>query len=191
MDTGAPGMTNIRLPGVIALGGVVVLGVTIITSVSPLIADASQRVPAVGDETSSTDKALARFNTEHARHEASAIGRSMFFIPNAPPPPPPPPPPPAPPHTTPPPPPPPSRYGGPKVIGMLGDSVWFEGGRIAGLDEEVDGVRVISLSPPWSARLEWKGVEFDVPLFDRTTGRFLEQEQSGDSDRALNGDDEE
>lgn len=73
---------------------------------------------------------------------------------------------------------------------MLGNGVWFESGEIAGVGEEVDGVRVISLSPPWSARLEWKGVEFDVPLFDRTTGQFLEKTEP-ESDDPENRDEQE
>lgn len=174
MELGA--LSKVGLPGVIALGGMTVLGVTFVTSVAPLARDAFTGVPGVGDEASSTDKALARFQQEHAEREVGAIGRSMFFIPFAPPPPPPPPPPPREPSPPPPPPPPPSRYGGPKVVAMLGDAVWFESGEIVATGDEADGVRVIAVSPPWSARLEWKGVEFDVPLFNRNTSRFLEPE---------------
>lgn len=190
MDLSGGGIPKIGLTSVIALGGVVVLGVTLVTSVTPLMVDAATRVPTVGDEASSTESALARFNSEHSRHEASAVGRSMFYIPFAPPPPPPPPPPPAPPRSSPPPPPPPSRYDGPPIVAMLGNGVWFESGEIAGVGEEVDGVLVISLSPPWSARLEWKGVEFDVPLFDRTTGQFLEKTEP-ESDDPENRDEQE
>jgi hypothetical protein len=93
-------------------------------------------------------------------------GRSLFFIPSAPPPPPPPPaavvddrPPP--------PPPPPARYGGPSIIAMLNDTVWFENGKKLGVGTAEDGLKVVSLNAPWSAVLEWKGVEFTVDLFKK------------------------
>ncbi len=102
------------------------------------------------------------------------MGRSMYFLPPKPPPErkPPPPAPPAPPKKDPGPPPPPSRYGGPKIIAMMGDTVWFEGARVS-VGEEHDGAKVISTAPPWSAKIEWKEVEFDVELFARTTPDFL------------------
>lgn len=188
MEIGA--VSRIGLPGVLALGGLTVLGVSIVSSVGPVIGDAFVGVPEVGDETSSTDKALARFASEHETHEASAIGRSMFFIPMAPPPPPPPPPPPRESPPPPPPPPPPSRYGGPKIIAMLEQSVWFDNGQIVAIGDEAGGVRVIDLNPPWSARLEWSGVEFDVPLFNRNTDRFLEKSETPNNTND-NGDEQE
>ncbi|MCA9282471.1 MAG: hypothetical protein H6812_05665 [Phycisphaeraceae bacterium] len=188
MELGAA--SRLGLPGVIALGGMTVLGVSFVSSVLPVIGDALTGVPAVGDETSSTDKALARFADEHKTREASAIGRSMFFIPFAPPPPPPPPPPPRDAPPPPPPPPPPSRYGGAKIIGILGETVWFDTGEIVAIGDESDGVRVLAVSPPWSARLEWKGVEFDVPLFVRNTDRFLEKDRVEETTND-NGDDSE
>jgi hypothetical protein len=98
-------------------------------------------------------------------HASRIDGRSLFFIP-------PPPRRPEPEIVRAPdgPPPPPSRYGGPPLIAMVNDSAWFsDGTRLRLGDQPPPGsqVRLIALSPPWSARIEWKGVEFDVSLFDR------------------------
>ena len=38
---------------------------------------------------------------------------------------------------------------------------------------------MVSTSAPWSARVEWKEVEFDVELFKRTTERYLDPLESG------------
>lgn len=101
-------------------------------------------------------------------------GRSMFVLPPKPPPEPKPKPASTPSvKRDPGPPPPPSSYGGPKIIAMMGNTVWFEGGDRVSIDGEHDGVTVIGTSPPWTARLKWKGVEFDVKLFERTTPKFL------------------
>ena len=40
----------------------------------------------------------------------------------------------------------------------------------------------IDLDAPWSARVRWKGVEFSVPLFDRTTARFLLEEPATETE---------
>jgi hypothetical protein len=96
-------------------------------------------------------------------------GRPLFFIPSEPTKPPPPPPARAE-EGPPPPPPPPSKYGGPAIMGMYGGSVWFENGTwVKPGETSAAGVKVVRLDAPWSARLEWKGVEFDVPLFERDT----------------------
>lgn len=101
-----------------------------------------------------------------ATAQARIDGRSLFFIPSAPPPPPPPPRAESDePSAPPPPPPPPSRYGGPGVIALINDTVWFEGGQRLAPGESGGGVRVIAVDAPWSARVHWEGVEFDVALF--------------------------
>ncbi|MGP1347842.1 MAG: hypothetical protein ACTS3F_14390 [Phycisphaerales bacterium] len=122
-----------------------------------------------------------RYEQRVATNRDRLTGRSPFFTPPAPPPPPPPPPPPRPvveeddeDDAPPPPPPPPSRYSGPAIIAMMGDVVWFENDRRLRIGEEASGVTVVSTRPPWSAKLRWNGVEFDVPLFERTTAEFLE-----------------
>jgi hypothetical protein len=92
-------------------------------------------------------------------------GRSLFFVPSAPPPPRPPPVAVA--DSQPKPPAPPSTYGGPSIIGMLNDSVWFSDGSKLKTGEASDTVKVVRLDSPWGAVLEWKGVEFTVGLFER------------------------
>ncbi len=64
----------------------------------------------------------------------------------------------------------PSSYGGPGIIAMINDRVWFDDGKIVAAGAERDGdLRVVSLDAPWSAKLEWKGVEFSVPFFAHDT----------------------
>lgn len=117
------------------------------------------------------DGARAESFREAVRHDLAQInGRSMFYLP----------PPPAPPARVveehePEAPPPPAKYGGPGIIAMINGTVWLDNGTKLRLDEASSGgLRVISLSAPWGARIEWSGKEWDVPLFDRTTERFLE-----------------
>jgi len=74
----------------------------------------------------------------------------------------------------------PRRYGGPDVMGVVNGAVVFKGGDVVRLGDERDGVRVVDVDgSPWSVRLEWRGVEFDVPLFERTTDSFIVQ-RTGD-----------
>lgn len=94
---------------------------------------------------------------------AQVKGRSLFYVP------------PAPqasaaaePVDTDKPPPPPSTYGGPSVVAMLSDVVWFSNGRKLKVGEKHDDLEVVALAPPWSSRLKWKGVEFDVGFFERS-----------------------
>lgn len=63
--------------------------------------------------------------------------------------------------------PPPSSYGGPSIVAMLSDLVWFSGGRRLKVGEKSDDIEVIALHPPWEAKLKWKDVEFTVGLFER------------------------
>jgi hypothetical protein len=93
-------------------------------------------------------------------------GRSLFFVPSPPPPPRPPDPSPVI-ERDPGPPPPPSRYGGPSIIAMMNDTVWFEDGNRLRAGESNGTVRLVRMDPPWGARVEWRGVEFDVGLFER------------------------
>jgi hypothetical protein len=50
---------------------------------------------------------------------------------------------------------------------MVNGAVMFADGQRVRIGESGRNVRVVSASPPWSARLEWDGVEFDVELFQR------------------------
>ncbi len=67
------------------------------------------------------------------------------------------------------PPPPPATYGGPRIVAMFADEVWFADGRRLRAGGEEDGsLRVISLESPWSAKVEWRGVPFTVNFFPRS-----------------------
>ncbi|MEQ8843992.1 MAG: hypothetical protein RIB58_03980 [Phycisphaerales bacterium] len=114
-----------------------------------------------------------------AGYRAQLDGRSPFFVPGAPPPPPPPAPPPAPPAPPPPPPappPPPSSYGGPKVVAVVNDRVLFDNKDWLGIGEESGELEVLGASAPWSIRVRWKDVEFDVPLLERDRVVFPPEE---------------
>lgn len=66
------------------------------------------------------------------------------------------------------PPPPPSVYGGPSLIAMINNEVWFTDGKRLKLgDPAKDDLAVVRMNPPWDATIAWKGVEFKVPLFTR------------------------
>ena len=125
------------------------------------------------------ERRLDQFVTMQAGMADRAVGRSIFWEPAAPPPPPP-----ArverasEPREEPP----PAVYGGPELVAILGDVAWFEGDAVlmAGdepEDSEDASLRVLRTDAPWGARVVWRGVEFDITLFERTTDDFL----SGDA----------
>lgn len=135
--------------------------VVLVTRAVPLLSDLlrpSADIAAVDV----TTPLLAQHEETHSLYEKRFEGRSLFF---APPdwkrklPPAPPPPPPAPP---PPPPPPPVDYTGPKVVGMLGNTVYFEGGRSGEVGKETEGVTVLEVVSPWELKVKHKGKEYAV-----------------------------
>ena len=69
---------------------------------------------------------------------------------------------------------------------MIDGHVWFDDGRVLEVGGEASqGLRVVDWSPPWTARVEWEEVEFDVELFKRTTERYLDPvDQSEEADDA-------
>lgn len=68
----------------------------------------------------------------------------------------------------------PTRYTGPDPIAVINDTVWFSDSTSVPLGKERGGIRVVSLNrAPWSVRLKWRNVEFDVPIFENTTPSFL------------------
>ena len=71
----------------------------------------------------------------------------------------------------------PTSYGGPKVVAMVFDAVWFDDGKKLNVGESADGgdLKVIKVTPPWDAVLEWKGVEFTVNFFERDKVVFKEE----------------
>lgn len=73
---------------------------------------------------------------------------------------------------------PPARYTGPSIMAFVGDTVWFQGDLRVSAGEEDAGVRVISVDAPWSARLGFRGGEYDVTLFENETSGFLQAESA-------------
>src|SRR6185295_4773141 len=61
-----------------------------------------------------------------------------------------------------------TSYGGPRVIGMVNDFVWFDDGtrRKIGAEKE-DDLAVKAFITPWEALVEWKGVPFTIGFFSR------------------------
>lgn len=111
------------------------------------------------------EKQLAeRFSAGFDRSLAQINGRSMFFDPVAP-------------RREPVrvasdeterPPPTPTKYGGPALVGFAHGAAWFAGDkRLREGDESDPKFKLKKISPPWSATVEWEGVEFTVNLFDR------------------------
>jgi hypothetical protein len=62
----------------------------------------------------------------------------------------------------------PTTYGGPSIVAMVNDTVWFRDGKrlVAGAEASGD-LSVVRVNGPWDALVMWKGVEFTVPLFGR------------------------
>lgn len=155
-----------------ALASMALAAGVVLTSLPGLISAAFAPAPPEADGVPADAARLERFRESFAGDAARIAGRSMFFAPPAPAPPPPPPDETAEPAEAPP----PERYAGPAIIAMINGRVWFDNGTRLSLDDaESAGLRVISLNAPWSARILWSGSEWDVPLFDRTTERFLEK----------------
>ncbi len=164
-----------------------------VRSAIPMASDFFATVDTSGavEESADAAKNMELFEQASLKDAERFIGRSVFFVPPAPVPPPPPPPPPREPvERTPPPdpgpPPAPSVYGGPKIAFVWNDQVTFENDMTLTVGGEgQSGVEVLSTNLPWSVKLRWREVEFDVQLFERTTQNFLvqpedDEDQTGD-----------
>jgi|GEM_PF-2793942 len=150
-----------RLALALAVLAVLVLTVSLGGLLSVLL------TPSVGVASSAAmdEKQLAeKFATGFERSLAQVNGRSMFFDPGAP-------------RREPvkiasdesdKPAAAPTRYGGPALIGFANGAAWFADGKKLGEGEGGDSkFKVKKVSAPWSATVEWEGVEFVVSLFDR------------------------
>lgn len=158
--TGMPPLAYAAI-GVGAIGAIIVVqsSQTLITA-----AGLPSEAPSLGED---GKKALAEHESNTKDRVAQIKGRSAFFVPSAPPPTvvhkpreverPKPPPTPAK----------PSSYGGPAMFAIVNGTVWFADGKKLKVGEGDKSVKVVALEPPWSARLAYEGVEFDVSLFDR------------------------
>jgi hypothetical protein len=76
----------------------------------------------------------------------------------------PPPPPPPPPSPPPPPPQAPTEYTGPKVVGMLGSTVYLEGARTVEIGKDADGITLVEIISPWMVKIRHKGKEYEVAV---------------------------
>lgn len=145
----------------------VAAGTAMVLGLGGIARSATLSLPSVESEVASPTE----LGDVTARYRAQLDGRSPFFVPGAPPPPPPPPPPPAPPPPpTPPPAPPPvpSSYGGPKIVAVVNGRVLFDNKTSLAVGEGSDDeLRVLESAAPWSIRVMWQGIEFDVPLMGR------------------------
>jgi hypothetical protein len=138
---------------------------------------------------SADPKDVRAFDAQLARHEAAIElarsrfdGRSLFVMP-APPYRPPPPPPPLPPEPPPPPKPvtpaAPAEYSGPKPMGMIGGSVYFEGIPPVAVGEDRDGLKVLSVEPPSHVRVSHRGGTYLVPVWDPSDLTSLSKREAG------------
>jgi len=78
----------------------------------------------------------------------------------------------------------PATYGGPGVIAMINDSVWFANGTQVAKGQESDGIKVIDVDAPWNAQIVWRGVEFTVNLFERDGVIFRDRADTADKPSA-------
>lgn len=176
----------VALAVIIAVRALLPLGVDLVAGGGPV---------AIGADTQQTrDEFLARtverYQANFVREAERFNGRSVFFVPPVPVPPPPPPLPPVERPVVEPrdpgPPPPPTRYGGPGIVYVWDDEVKFDNDMVLKVGGEgQSGVEVLSTDLPWSVKVRWREVEFDVQLFERTTPQFLvprEQNQGNDND---------
>lgn len=185
--------TSVGLLGWLAVGMLIVAFYIGVRSSIPMVSDFFVTVDASGAVEESADAArnIELFEQASLKDANRFIGRSAFFVPPAPIPPPPPAPPAREPEVKPEPtepvaPPPPSRYAGPEIAYVWDDRVIFENDMTLTVGGEgQNGVEVLSTNLPWSVKVRWRGVEFDVQLFERTTQDFLvqpedDQDQTGD-----------
>lgn len=82
----------------------------------------------------------------------------------------------------------PESYGGPAIIGMMNDAVWFDNGKrlVAGGEKEGD-LRVVSVNIPWEATVEWQEVEFKVGLFTKDNLVIKEKESAPKAEPPVEG----
>ena len=162
---------NLQLPSGIRWSGMLVATVlcasagalVLVQHSAPLLLDIFRPSASI-DAVDVTTPLLAQHETTQGTYESRFAGRSLFFAPQdwkrkIPPPPPPPPP-------SPPPPPPqaPTEYTGPKVVGMLGSTVYLEGARTVEIGKDAEGITLVEIISPWMVKIRHKGKEYDVAV---------------------------
>ncbi len=155
-------------PLLLSTVGLVVAGIVLVVPLPGLLA--AMFTTSIGDDHAGENMQayLADHDRDLETYRERFEGRSLFFRP------------PAPvvrlastetskkePDAPPPPPPVPTTYGGPVVIAVIGDQVWFKSKDNLKLrvGEEGAGVKVLASNPPWTVKLAYAGGEFDVPIF--------------------------
>ncbi len=169
-------MQNLHLsrPLLLSTVGLVVAGIVLVAPLPGLLA--AMFTTTIGQDR--VGENMQAYLTAHDRDLATYRerfeGRSLFFRPRAPLRP-------APrktvqkkPDTAPLPPSIPTTYGGPAVIAVIGDQVWFKGKDNLKLrvGEEGSGVMVLATNPPWFVKLAYAGGEYDVPIFKEYQTEF-------------------
>lgn len=164
-------MQNLHLsrPLLLSIVGLVVAGIVLVVPLPGLLA--AMFTTSIGQDSAGENMQayLAAHDRDLATYRERFEGRSLFFRPPAPAVKPPPykqaleekpaeplPPPPI-----------PMTYGGPVVIAVIGDEVWFKSKDNLRLrvGEEGAGVKVLASNPPWTVNLAYAGGEYDVPVF--------------------------
>lgn len=162
---------NLQLPSGIRWSGMLVAtvlcasagAVVLVQHSGPLLLDIFRPSASI-DAVDVTTPLLAQHEATQGTYESRFAGRSLFFAPQdwkrkIPPPPPPPPP-------SPPPPPPqaPTEYSGPKVVGMLGSTVYLEGARTVEIGKDAEGITLVEIISPWMVKIRHKGKEYEVAV---------------------------
>lgn len=160
---------SLPVPGKVAIGAVVVAG---ILSIFPLVRLTNALIgprPTIAPVAEAEKQTKERSATFSVFVDQTA-GRSLFYNPAL--------------ATAPPPPPPddpgdiappkPTSYGGPAILAMIFDEVWFTDGTRVRLGETKDDIKIVAMNPPWDATIAWKGVDFKVELFQKNTVVFKE-----------------
>ena len=163
-------MQNLQLsrPFLLSTVGLVVAGIFLVVPLPGLLE--AMFTTSIGQDSAGENMQayLAAHDRDLATYRERFEGRSLFFRPRAPAVKPPPK------QTTAkkpdlptPPPPIPMTYGGPAVIAVIGDQVWFKGKDNLRLrvGEEGAGIKVLASNPPWTVNLAYAGGEYDVPVF--------------------------
>ncbi|MCC6321656.1 MAG: hypothetical protein IT438_09520 [Phycisphaerales bacterium] len=157
LTAGAPARSS-RL----GVAAVVVLGVTLAALAwlaVPLLRPHRPDSAAGEPKTLNQDEAAAKFDETMTRNLAQIEGRSAFYLPlkNAK-------------VEAPSDKPVAKHYGGPQIVAMVNNAVWFAGGeRIeVGKSDKSGDLSVLSISAPWSAKVRWQGGEFTVEFFQRS-----------------------
>jgi len=53
------------------------------------------------------------------------------------------------------------------LIAIFDNQAWFSDGTRLAPGDSFNDLEVIELTPPWEARVRWKGVDFTIDLFSR------------------------